>query len=464
MSDTKALPGWGVEGGTWEEIDRLNEEELAAAEAALLAGGGDASRIAAQVQQLSLGGEGEAGGSGGTPGEEEVEEVGQQGQYAASDGGGDSEDDDEGWETAAKSNSAVRKQRRRGARREAWEARQAEAAAAAAAEQQEQRQQETEDEEGGSGSEEEGEEDGEEEGEEEGEGSLLGSDDEATRAKAGDAPAGAFESSVSIQTADFAMQNTIMQMGLRLVATDGRRVTQLSRWVLRCTACSAVTKEMGRLFCPRCGNAALARVQVVVGADGAEQYGVRRKHVLRGTRFPLPKPRVRARGGEVGWAGGKWRPPLLLVLSPRPLPRRHPRAHMQGGRHRDLILREDQLLTKKHLLRAKKKQGERGGGAGSGTRRRAALAPARPHPPPSPPPLLVQRSLRPSCPTWRRGGGTRWQRCRGTTRARPRCWRGGSTTPTSASTWPPTGGASDAARWCACVDLNMACKCIRKEY
>jgi len=31
----------------------------------------------------------------------------------------------------------------------------------------------------------------------------------------------------------------------------------------------------------------------VVGPDGAEQYGVRRKHVLRGTRFSLPKPRVR---------------------------------------------------------------------------------------------------------------------------------------------------------------------------
>lgn len=29
------LPGWGVEGGDWAEIDRLNEEELAAAEAAL---------------------------------------------------------------------------------------------------------------------------------------------------------------------------------------------------------------------------------------------------------------------------------------------------------------------------------------------------------------------------------------------------------------------------------------------
>jgi hypothetical protein len=30
-----ALPGWGAEGGEWAEMDRLNEEEIAAAEAAL---------------------------------------------------------------------------------------------------------------------------------------------------------------------------------------------------------------------------------------------------------------------------------------------------------------------------------------------------------------------------------------------------------------------------------------------
>lgn len=40
--DSKHLPGWGVEGGEWAEMDRLNEEELAAAEAALMAGGWEA--------------------------------------------------------------------------------------------------------------------------------------------------------------------------------------------------------------------------------------------------------------------------------------------------------------------------------------------------------------------------------------------------------------------------------------
>ncbi len=54
-----------------------------------------------------------------------------------------------------------------------------------------------------------------------------------------------FVSSVAIITADFAMQNVIMQMGLRLVTPDGRRITRLSCWVLRCSACFTVTKVCG---------------------------------------------------------------------------------------------------------------------------------------------------------------------------------------------------------------------------
>jgi rRNA maturation endonuclease Nob1 len=37
------------------------------------------------------------------------------------------------------------------------------------------------------------------------------------------------------------------QMGLRLTTPDGRRITHVSRWVLRCSACFFVTKV--RLLC-----------------------------------------------------------------------------------------------------------------------------------------------------------------------------------------------------------------------
>ncbi|KAL4854488.1 RNA-binding protein NOB1 [Chlorella vulgaris] len=347
VHDHKELPGWGAEGGDWAEIDRLNEEEIAAAEATLLGGGGGgadlseavaaegaeagASRIATQVQQLTLE-------------DARAATAAANGGDAASDSESEAEEEEE-WETAAKSSSSKRKQHRRDARKAAWEARTQAAADAAAAGQGEAESA------GGDAASgdvadaaavEEAEEAEQEGGQEEEEDTCsLASDDDATATHTTAAYAGdgkgqqpvaaegqhAAEeqqqqggSSVCIITADFAMQNVIMQMGLNLVTPDGRRITRLSRWVLRCTACFCVTKEMGRLFCPRCGNSSLDKVQLVVGPDGSEQYGVRRKHILRGTRFPLPKPK--------------------------------------GGRYNDLILREDQLLAKAHRLRAKKKDKE----------------------------------------------------------------------------------------------------------
>ncbi|KAA6419543.1 MAG: RNA-binding NOB1 [Trebouxia sp. A1-2] len=69
--------------------------------------------------------------------------------------------------------------------------------------------------------------------------------------------AAAAQSSVASVTADFAMQNVILQMGLRLVAPNGMRIKQLSRWVLRCSACFKITKRFN----------------------------------TRGTRYSLPKPK-----------------------------------------------------------------------------------------------------------------------------------------------------------------------------
>lgn len=59
----------------------------------------------------------------------------------------------------------------------------------------------------------------------------------------------AFQSSVASVTADFAMQNVILQMGLRLVAPNGMRIKQLSRWVLRCSACFKITKVSSPCTC-----------------------------------------------------------------------------------------------------------------------------------------------------------------------------------------------------------------------
>ena len=166
-------------------------------------------------------------------------------------------------------------------------------------------------------------------------------------------------SSVALVTADFAMQNVALQMGLTLVAPDGLRISSLRRWVLRCHACTAVTPQMERHFCDRCGNAArraarptrlrhprsqgprarlawlsadppspplppaqaLQRVAITVDASGVEHAGVRRRHRLRGTRYSLPAPK-----------GGRY------AVNP--------------------ILREDQLS----MMRAPSKGNKKGGG------------------------------------------------------------------------------------------------------
>ncbi|CAG9466552.1 unnamed protein product [Pedinophyceae sp. YPF-701] len=154
----------------------------------------------------------------------------------------------------------------------------------------------------------------------------FGGDDGAASGSEDSVASLGFDSSVCIATADFAMQNVIVQMGLRLVTPDGRRIRELATYALRCTACAAVVRDMSRLFCPRCGNQALDKVQVRVGPDGAEQIGVRRRHITRGTKYSLPMPR----GGK----GGK--DPVLRedVLMQR---QRRGRNGVAGARRGDAV-------------------------------------------------------------------------------------------------------------------------------
>ena len=114
---------------------------------------------------------------------------------------------------------------------------------------------------------------------------------------------------VALVTSDFAMQNVALQAGMLLASTAGKVVTSVKSWVLKCDACFTVTDKMDKTFCPRCGNATLARLGVTLGADGAPRFHVsaNRQISTRGTQFALPAPR--------------------------------------GGRTGDLLLREDQMLT-----------------------------------------------------------------------------------------------------------------------
>ncbi|KAL5200478.1 hypothetical protein ABZP36_021681 [Zizania latifolia] len=99
------------------------------------------------------------------------------------------------------------------------------------------------------------------------------------------------ESTVACVTSDYAMQNVILQIGLRLLAPGGMQIRQLHRWVLRCHACYKVTQEIGKIFCPKCGNGGtLRKVSVTVGENGITMASRRPRVTLRGTKFSLPMP------------------------------------------------------------------------------------------------------------------------------------------------------------------------------
>ena len=114
---------------------------------------------------------------------------------------------------------------------------------------------------------------------------------------------------VACVTADFAMQNVLLQMGLLLATHSGKVVQSVKQWVLKCDACFGIfpispTSLADNTFCRRCGNATLARLGVTLGADGAPRYHYKknRRVPTRGTVFPIPRPRA-GRSGEQGAKG-----------------------------------------------------------------------------------------------------------------------------------------------------------------
>lgn len=99
---------------------------------------------------------------------------------------------------------------------------------------------------------------------------------------------------VGCVTTDFAMQNVLLQMGVKLISVDGRRtIRQIRRYALRCHTCTAVTRDLERQFCEKCGNATMHRVAFKVDKNGLARVFVnpKRSARLRGTKYSIPMPR-----------------------------------------------------------------------------------------------------------------------------------------------------------------------------
>jgi rRNA maturation endonuclease Nob1 len=106
-------------------------------------------------------------------------------------------------------------------------------------------------------------------------------------------------------TTDFAMQNVLLQMGLKLLSHDGMLVKRLKQWCLRCAACFTVTFDMDKMFCHKCGNACLERIACSVHKSGHYKLHFRKKNRrgpnLMGTKFSIPK--MKAKTGKDRFIG-----------------------------------------------------------------------------------------------------------------------------------------------------------------
>ncbi|KAI4315400.1 hypothetical protein L6164_028215 [Bauhinia variegata] len=145
------------------------------------------------------------------------------------------------------------------------------------------------------------------------------------------------ESSVACVSGDFAMQNVLLQMGLRLLAPGGQQIHQLHRWILKCHACYTVTAEIGRIFCPKCGNGGtLRKVAVTVGENGVVVAARRPRITLRGTKFSLPLPQ-----------GGRDAITKNLVLREDQLPQKflHPKTKKKVNKQDDDFFSSDSMFT-----------------------------------------------------------------------------------------------------------------------
>ncbi|XP_054164456.1 RNA-binding protein NOB1-like [Oppia nitens] len=101
--------------------------------------------------------------------------------------------------------------------------------------------------------------------------------------------------SVGCLTGDYAMQNVLLQMGLKVISIkDGLLIRQTKQFVLRCFACFKITTKQSNEFCSSCGNMrTLKRVALTVKDDGTKEVFINFKKPIniRGTRYSLPMPR-----------------------------------------------------------------------------------------------------------------------------------------------------------------------------
>ncbi len=169
--------------------------------------------------------------------------------------------------------------------------------------------------------------------------------------------AGAARMQAALLTTDFAMQNVALRINLNVVGSTGAagtgeplaRITRVKTWVLRCHGCFAVTRQLARQFCPRCGQATLTRTSCATNAATGEFRVFLKKnyqHNKRGNVYSVPKPvhgsasgkaAAAAKSGATGGGRGGWGAELILSEDQREYAKKSEDQRRATARMRDLM-------------------------------------------------------------------------------------------------------------------------------
>ena len=86
-----------------------------------------------------------------------------------------------------------------------------------------------------------------------------------------------------------------LRMDLGRVGLEGRKISQIRKYVFRCIGCKFIDKTASKVFCPSCGHRTMRRVACEVQPDGTlKLFLAKNPKVLssRGTKYALPNPKV----------------------------------------------------------------------------------------------------------------------------------------------------------------------------
>lgn len=144
----------------------------------------------------------------------------------------------------------------------------------------------------------------------------------------------------ALLTTDYAMQNVALRINLNLLSPSMYRITRLRTYCMRCHGCFAITKDMTKQFCHKCGQPTLIRTSCSV-EDGVFKVHLRSnfQYNKRGNVYSIPKPTGGTPSGKTaklqGGGKGAWGTGLVLAEDQKEYTRA--KTERQRARQRDLM-------------------------------------------------------------------------------------------------------------------------------